>query len=631
MKNVRGEIIVVDNASVDGTVHLVQQHFPDVNLIANPDNRGFAKANNQGIVEAKGEYVLLLNPDTIVSEDTFEKCIRFMDDHSDAGAIGVRMLDGSGRFLPESKRGLPTLAASFMKMTGLYKLFPRSAKWNRYYQGQFGEHETAKIEVLSGAFMFIRKDAMEKSGYLDEDFFMYGEDIDLSYRISKAGYSIYYFPETEIIHYKGESTKKSSLNYILTFYQAMLIFTNKHAEFSGQKILIKLAIYFHGVLQLIKQNITRWWPLTLDLVILCSAFVLTGKGWAIYKFNSPDYFQPSFYSFNVPLYSILMILSMYLNGAYDKPFKKRSSWIGFFYGLVWILVIYAVLPVHLRTSRMVILAGSAIFMFWLLLSRTKMNPWLDESMDSETTRNRKAIIVAGEAEEGRIRELINRSKDQIEVLGTVNPLVNATSSSFGNALSSMSQLDDLVRIYQVKEIIFSAQDVPFSDFTGSMTRLGPSIRYMLAATTTMNIVGSAGKDTEGESYAIRIHFNLSEVSSRRVKRIFDLLSTLILMVLFPILLFLIPNPFVFFKNLLQVLFGKKTWVSYHPLDPVISSLPVLPPGILHPAYPWDESELTRRLQHIHYVYARDYHWTTDLSILIAQLKKTGQNNSGYAR
>ncbi|HEY3385487.1 MAG TPA: glycosyltransferase, partial [Saprospiraceae bacterium] len=350
MKNIAGEIIVVDNASVDGTVHLVQQYFPDVKLIANPDNRGFAKANNQGILQSKGEYILLLNPDTIVSEDTLEKCIQFMESHLDAGAIGVRMLDGSGRFLPESKRGLPTLAASFMKMTGLYKLFPLSAKWNRYYQGQIGEHETAKIEVLCGAFMFMRKDVLEKSGYLDEDFFMYGEDIDLSYRITKAGYSIYYFPDTEIIHYKGESTKKSSLNYILTFYQAMLIFTNKHPEFSGQKILIKLAIYFHGVLQLIRQNVTRWWPLTLDLAIITGAFIVTGKAWAIYKFNTPDYFKPSFYSFNVPLYSILMILSLYLNGTYDKPFNKRSSWIGFFSGVVLILVVYAILPVHLRTS-----------------------------------------------------------------------------------------------------------------------------------------------------------------------------------------------------------------------------------------------------------------------------------------
>jgi hypothetical protein len=198
------------------------------------------------------------------------------------------------------------------------------------------------------------------------------------------------------------------------------------------------------------------------------------------------------------------------------------------------------------------------------------------------------------------------------------------------ALGSISQLEDLVRIYQVKEIIFSAQDVPFSVFTGSMTKLGPTLRYMLAATTTMNIVGSVGKDTEGESYAICIHFNLSEISSRRVKRIFDFISSLVLVFLFPVFVLIIPNPIAFLSNLLNVLAGKKTWVSYHPLDPVIGSLPKIAPGILHPAYPRDESELTRRLQHIHYVYARDYHWTTDLSILIAQLKKTGQNNSGYA-
>jgi O-antigen biosynthesis protein len=231
MKHIDGEIIVVDNASVDGTPHQVRHHFPDVHLIANKDNRGFAKANNQGISLAKGEFILLLNPDTIVSGDTFSTCIRFMDAHPDTGAIGVKMIDGSGRFLPESKRGLPTLSASFMKMTGLYRLFPHSATWNQYYQGQIRENETAKVDVLCGAFMFMKKEALEKSGYLDEDFFMYGEDIDLSYRITKAGYSIYYLPDTSIIHYKGESTRKSSLNYILTFYQAMLIFTQKHKKY----------------------------------------------------------------------------------------------------------------------------------------------------------------------------------------------------------------------------------------------------------------------------------------------------------------------------------------------------------------------------------------------------------------
>jgi GT2 family glycosyltransferase len=629
MKNLEGEIIVVDNASVDGTVQSVQKHFPEVVLIANPDNRGFAKANNQAIAIAKGEFVLLLNPDTIVSEDTLDKCVQFMSTHQDAGALGVRMLDGSGQYLPESKRGLPTLSASFMKMTGLYKLFPRSAGWNAYYQGHIGEHETAVIQVLSGAFMFMRRSVLEKTGFLDEEFFMYGEDIDLSYRITKAGFRVYYFPETEIIHYKGESTRKSSLNYILTFYQAMLIFTNKHPEFSGQKILIHLAIYFHGLLQLIRQNISRWWPLTLDTFIIAGAFITTSKVWAIYKYHDQDYFKTAFYTFNVPLYTLLIILSMYLNGAYDKPFQKRNSWMGFITGLIMILGFYALLPVHLRSSRMVILAGSGIILLWLWLSRTRLSPWRMESKDNEHGGTRKAIIIAEKEESGRIKELINRSKDQIEILGTIPPQMSHPSVSSDDVLGTMAQLEDLVRIYHVKEIIFSAQDVPFSQFTESMTRLGPSLRYMLAATSTMNIVGSAGKDTEGESYAIRIHFNLSEISSRRVKRIFDLIASLVLFAFFPLLLIFVPHSFVFLSNISKVFIGNMTWVAYHPLDPVISSLPKLKPGVLHPSYPKDQSELTRRLQHIHYVYARDYHWTTDLSILVAQLKKAGQNNSGY--
>ncbi len=631
LKNIEGEIIVVDNASVDGTSHQVRQHFPDVQLIANQDNSGFAIANNQGIAIAKGEFILLLNPDTIVSGDTFSTCISFMDSHPDAGAIGVKMLDGSGRFLPESKRGLPTLSASFMKMTGLYKLFPGSASWNQYYQGHIGENETAKIDVLCGAFMFIKKETLNKAGYLDEDFFMYGEDIDLSYRITKAGYAIYYLPDTNIIHYKGESTRKSSLNYILTFYQAMLIFTEKHPEFSGQKVLIQLAIYFHGLLQLMRQTAVRFWPVVMDAILISISFFFVSKVWAIYTFHSADHFKPAFYFFNIPLYTIIMIIAMHLNGAYDKPFTKKSSWLGFFSGVVMILVIYAFLPMHLRTSRMVIVLGSLLFMLWLILTRFKLNPWRSGSKQADQQSNRKAIIIAGKDEAARIKELINRSKDHIDVLGTVTPDNQITEQTNVDSLGTIAQLEDLVRIYQIKEIIFSAQDVPFSVFTGSMTQLGPALRYMLAASTTMNIVGSMGKDIEGESYAIRIHFNLSQPASRRAKRIFDILSSFIVILVSPVLLFFIPGFYTFFNNTFLVLIGTKTWVSYHPLDPVIDSLPKLAIGVLHPAYPVDATDLSRKLQHIHYVYARDYHWTTDLSILIAQLKKTGQTPSGYGQ
>lgn len=631
MNNIEGEIIVVDNASVDGTAPLVRQHFPDVHLIANQDNRGFASANNQGIVAAKGEFILLLNPDTIVSEDTFTTCIQFMEQHQDAGAIGVKMLDGSGRFLPESKRGLPTLSASFMKMTGLYRLFPHSAKWNQYYEGQIDENETAKIEVLCGAFMFMRKETLAKSGYLDEDFFMYGEDIDLSYRITKAGYAIYYLPTTSIIHYKGESTRKSSLNYILTFYQAMLIFTQKHPEFSGQKVLIQLAIYFHGLIQLLRQNVTRWWPVAMDAILISSSFFVVSKAWAIYEYGSPDYFQPEFFYFNIPLYTFIMLIAMHLNGAYDHPFTKRSSWLGFFSGILMILVIYAILPVYVRSSRMVIALGTLLYMIWLILTRSKLNLWSSGSRQADQQTDRKAIIVAGEEEAGRIRELINRSKDHLEVFGTVSLSDDHTEIRPDGYIGSIVQLEDLVRIYQIREIIFSAQDVPFSVFTGSMTRLGPGLRYMLAASTTMNIVGSMGKDIAGESYAIRIHFKLTEPSAKRSKKLFDILSSFVLFAAFPVLAFFISDPIRFVQNIFLVLSGKKTWVSYHPLDPMVVSLPKLAPGVLHPAYPRDESDLTRRLQHIHYVYARDYHWTTDLSILVSQLKKTGKTNSGYGQ
>jgi len=225
----------VDNNSVDGSEEMVKEKFPGVCFIANKENVGFARANNQAISRSTGEFILLLNPDTVVEEDTFIKCIRFMDEHPEAGAMGVKMLDGKGNFLPESKRSFPTPTVAFYKAFGLSRLFPRSKTFARYHLGHFSENETHEVEVLSGAFMFIRKSAIDKAGLLDENFFMYGEDIDLSYRITQGGYKNYYFAESNIIHYKGESTKKSSVNYVFVFYRAMIIFAKKHFLLSGRK------------------------------------------------------------------------------------------------------------------------------------------------------------------------------------------------------------------------------------------------------------------------------------------------------------------------------------------------------------------------------------------------------------
>jgi len=234
LNGIEAEIIVVDNNSVDGSLNLIREKFNEVILVSNKKNSGFSVANNQGIKMAKGNNILLLNPDTIVQEDTFIKCLEFLDNHKDAGALGVKMYDGNGRFLPESKRGLPTPIVAFYKIFGLAYLFPQSKVFGNYHLGFLSKNKDHKVDILSGAFMMIKKEVLEKVGLLDEAFFMYGEDIDLSYRIKKAGYETSYFSQTNIIHYKGESTKKSSINYVFVFYRAMVIFAEKH--FSKQNV-----------------------------------------------------------------------------------------------------------------------------------------------------------------------------------------------------------------------------------------------------------------------------------------------------------------------------------------------------------------------------------------------------------
>ncbi|MDD2559673.1 MAG: glycosyltransferase family 2 protein [Bacteroidales bacterium] len=248
IENTDTEVFVVDNCSTDDSLEMLRKSYPRVKLIANSENPGFAKANNQAIIVSEAEYILLLNPDTLVQENAIHNMLSFMDAHPEAGALGVKMIDGQGRFLPESKRGLPTPAVSFYKILGLSTLFPRSRRFGRYHLGWLDKDKIHSVEILAGACMLVRKDAINKAGLLDEDFFMYGEDIDWSYRILKAGYRNYYFPPGRILHYKGESTKKGSLNYVYVFHKAMAIFAKKH--FLGKSFfyafLINVAILLSG-------------------------------------------------------------------------------------------------------------------------------------------------------------------------------------------------------------------------------------------------------------------------------------------------------------------------------------------------------------------------------------------------
>ncbi len=226
-EGIEAEIYVVDNHSGDGTVEYITERFLEINFINSNHNLGFSRANNVAIKQSCGEYVLLLNPDTIVAEDSIRDVLSFMEDHPNAGGAGVRMLCDDGRSAMESRRGLPSPMTAFYKMSGLCAKYPKSRRFGKYYMSYLSWDEPTQIEVISGAFCMLRRSALDKIGLLDEDFFMYGEDIDLSYRLLKGGYENWYLPSV-ILHYKGESAHKSSFRYVHVFYDAMLIFFRKH-------------------------------------------------------------------------------------------------------------------------------------------------------------------------------------------------------------------------------------------------------------------------------------------------------------------------------------------------------------------------------------------------------------------
>ena len=280
MQGMAGEVIVVDNLSGDDSIAFSRERHPQVTYIENKENVGFARANNQAIMQARGEYTLILNPDTIITPQCLQEGIAWMKSHPKCGAIGARMMDGNGVFLPESKRAFPTPWVSFCKIFGLSKFFPRSRWFAKYHLRYLSDEEPQCIDILSGAYMLCRTSVLQQLGGFDEDFFMYGEDIDLSYRIVKAGYDNWFLP-TAMVHYKGESTHKDSMRYVRIFYDAMLIFYRKH--FPRFRVIfypfIKLGVVVRASLSMAKRFIKRLLP--------ASKAVTEEWPWVIISDNAP--------------------------------------------------------------------------------------------------------------------------------------------------------------------------------------------------------------------------------------------------------------------------------------------------------------------------------------------------------
>ena len=623
LEGIQGEVFVVDNNSADGSCEMVKRKFPQTILIENKQNTGFSVANNQAIRLAKGKYVLLLNPDTVVEEDSFKQCIQFMDTHEDAGALGVKMIDGKGKFLPESKRSLPTPQVAFYKMFGFASVFPKSKRFGRYHLGFLSNDKVHEVEVLSGAYMFIRKATLDKIGLLDEDYFMYGEDIDLSYRITLGGYKNYYFPDTTIIHYKGESTKKTSVNYVFVFYRAMIIFAQKHysqKHASLFSLLISVAIYIRAGISLLARFFQKAHLVLMDMAIMYTGVYLTKVYWEVnHKFVEGGSYPPEFMLVNASAYTLLWVLGLYFAGAYEKPRSIGAIIKGVLWGLIAISIAYAFAPEAYRFSRAIIVLGGIGALLGAYINRLLLYAWKFKKVDVSMSFDTTSIIVGGRDEAQRVQELLNKAKANCKVAGYV--AINPEKTAGDDYLGDVSKLKDIVQIFKAEEIIFCSKDISAAQIIQWMSGVTfPGVQYKIVPEESSFIIGSNSKNTAGDFYALDISMALSEPQQLRKKRVLDILVALLLLPVSPLLLVVMNNRIEFIRNLGKVLFGQKTWVGYLASGNQ-TNLPKIKQGVLAPIL--KQSMDAGVANKLNFMYAKNYAVEKDILIILRSLNKLG--------
>ncbi len=560
-KNLNVEIFVVDNESTDGSVSYISERFPTVHLIANDENVGFGRANNMAVTAAKGKYVLFLNPDTVVPEDCFELCIRYMDEHPDCAALGPKLIDGIGEYLPESKRGFPSLSVAFFKITGLNRLFPKSAKINGYYMGHLPENEIHTVDVLVGCFMFMRKAFLDEHGAFDPDYFMYGEDIDLSYRVIQAGYQNVYFPETTVIHYKGESTQKGSLNYVKMFYEAMMIFSQKHLSKSQSwmyDMFLSLAIILKGTMSIIVSKLKGIKLYLIDFLITLGSLFLVKNIWNTYVKVEINY-DPKLTSIAFLVYAFIWVLILYFNGVYDRPYKRYRIWRGTIAGAIVILAVYSLLPIEYRFSRGITLFGTSLAGVLMLLYR-RLFTWMDIPGFDFAENEKKGLLVVGDSEDTTfIFENFNPEFMRLDIKGTISP----TPADGYGYLGHISDLRSIASSLYVHEIIFThSTELSFKEIIDWFQKLHGDYEFKIFREQSSTIIGSNSKNTAGDLYSLDPTYNIGRASARRNKRVLDLMISTVVIFCSPILLFTKHRSRILSK-ILQVLWGKMTWVGYN--------------------------------------------------------------------
>lgn len=619
IQNLEAEIIVVDNASVDDSLDMLKEHFPKVKVIASKINLGFAKANNLAATYAKGEYILALNPDTVVEEDCFTKCIQFFNSHPDAGALGVRMIDGSGTFLPESKRGFPGFWAAFCKMTGIYKLFPSSALFNQYYQGHLAEQDTNKVPVLSGAFMMIPKSVWDLVKGFDEDYFMYGEDIDLSYKIERSGYVNYYFADTSIIHYKGESTSKGSLNYVIAFYKAMIIFAKKHFDTSNRWALVSMLTLILGAkafFTLVKNYFSTIQGVLLDAALLSIGFYLIRQYWAKYYHGDIHYFNSPAILVNTALFVVIWIACFYFQGVYEKKYALKDLLIAAIWGFVLNLSLYALFPEDWRASRMLLVLSFLWVILYAVLSRLVLNRVIRKSWKIGTAKAKQILVIGDVHELEKVQSLMQKPEqpDHFQLISV-------------EQLSQMGseQWKDYIRIHGIQELVFCQNKMEWKHILSLMSNMKDLLSYKIMTASGSGIISSPSKNNQGEILSLELEYNLSKPVYLRQKRFFDLWFSIMLLVFSWMVIFIFKNKKQFLKNISAVILGRRTWVSYQQRVELQDNLPMIKPGILVPIHNNERIVIKELEAQLLSMYAWNYSVWTDFDICLRNFHKLDQD------
>ncbi|MFH1194512.1 MAG: glycosyltransferase [bacterium] len=533
--NLKLETIVVDNASNDGSVEALKEKFPKVKLIENNKNLGFGAANNQALKLASGNYFLLINPDTIVKENTLSKMIEFFETYADAGLAGCKVLNPDGTLQLACRRSFPGPWTSFTKVMGLSKLFPKSKLFAQYNLTYLDENKTYEVDAVSGSFMMLRKEVYEKIGGFDPDFFMYGEDLDLCYRVQKSGSKVFYFNETEIIHYKGESTKRSSIDETKMFYDAMHLFVKKHfsASFIGASIL-QSAIFIRKAAAFI--NLFR---IVIAAVLIDAVFLAASIYSAEHIYSSERW--PGFPEIVKPwVYIFFVLVQVIISGVAGAYGKKKLSILKVIISLIIGLVFLSSLTFFFKQygfSRAVILITYAMLLFLLPVWRTIFKVAFRFGREVESKKTRTIVVGTGT----KAKELAAKLKTNISSIHNVIGYVGFSWRDLDkkeDSLKIIGTLENIKKIIidnKIDKVIFTSDTLSFDEMFAIVSKCqGENVEFLVAGNELDYLVGKSNITMLDNIALLKVEYNISQVTHRVIKYLFDkIVSLLLLLLIYP--------------------------------------------------------------------------------------------------